>query len=120
MQPIELAKKYLSIFFSGQNMDELLKIFSENLSFIGPFYQFQSAREYVQSLIDDPPKDMSYHIVREFENENCACIIYEMEKGKIKTPMAQIFEVFEGKITKILLVFDSKVFTNVVKSRVGD
>lgn len=39
-----------------------------------------------------------------------ACLIYEFSKSGIITPMMQLFEVYNGEIHKILLIFDSKMF----------
>ena len=101
MSPIELAKKYLEIFYSANNLERLYSICDENLVFSGPFIQSNTASEYVESLVEDPPVGMSYQIVSAYENTNSACVIYEFSKGDINVLMAQEFYTAAGKITQI-------------------
>lgn len=110
MQPLQLAQRYLEIFFSGKNMERLLDLFQPDLSFEGPFLKTRSAQEYVQSLKADPPIGLDYKILSSYESESSACIIYKFSKPGISTVMVQQFEVKEGRIAKILLVFDTRDF----------
>jgi hypothetical protein len=110
MKPLELAKRYMEIFFSAENLDELGKLFSKDFSFVGPFYKFESPEAYITSLKSDPPKDFNYKILKEFEDESSACLVYQFTKPGIITYMTQMFEVSGGKITKILLSYDSGAF----------
>ena len=45
-----------------------------------------------------------------FENENSVCLVYQFSKPGVKTRMIQTFEINDGKISKIKLVFDTKAF----------
>ena len=110
VKPLELALKYMEIFYSGKNLERLPDLLAEDLSFTGPFYTFNSAEDYINSLKKDPPWGMSYEIIKSFEEENSACIIYKFQKGNISTAMAQLFEVKYEKIRKINLIFDTKAF----------
>ncbi len=110
MKPLELAFKYLEIFFSGENLDELKNLLAEDLSFTGPLFKFSSAEVYVKSLKEDPPKGMKYEIIKTFADDDSVCVIYNMSKGKFVTPMAQYFEMENSKIKKIILIFESKEF----------
>lgn len=110
MKPLELALKYLEIFFSGGNLDELKNLFADNLSFIGPLYKFSTADNYINSLKENPSKGMKCEIIRSFENENSACVVYQLQKENVSTPMAQLFDTENGKLNKIVLIFDSKDF----------
>ena len=92
MKPFELALKYMEIFFNGENLDDLFQPFSENFSFEGPLFKFYSAKDYVNSLKLDPPKNFDYKIIRSFENESSTCLIYQFIKPVISVPMAQLFE----------------------------
>ena len=111
MKPLELAHKYMALFYDGGSLDSLSQLLGENFSFTGPFHQFQSASEYIESLKSDPPIDMQYTILHAYEDESSACLVYQFSKNGISTPMAQTFEVSDGKISRILLVFDATVFT---------
>ena len=105
-----MALRYLNIFYSGENIGHLNDVLAEDLSFSGPLYKFNTAKDYINSLKKDPPRGMSYQIIKSFEDKNSACIIYKFYKGNISTTMAQIFEVKDEKISKINLIFDTKAF----------
>lgn len=110
MKAAELALKYMEVFFSGKNLDELKSLLADDFSFTGPFYQFSSAENYINSLKEDPPREMKYKIIKLFEDENSACIVYQFTKENVSTPMAQLFETENGRLKKIVLIFDGKDF----------
>ena len=111
MKPIDLALRYMEIFYSGKDLDRLKNILAEDLSFTGPLYTFSSAEEYINSLKEDSPRGMKYEIIKSFEDENGACLIYNFHKESISITMAQWFEVKADKISKINLIFDTDAFT---------
>ena len=55
MKPLELALRYIEIFYSGKDLEKLTDILAEELSFSGPLYTFPSARDYINSLLKDQP-----------------------------------------------------------------
>ncbi len=95
----------------GGDIEELRQLFADDFKFIGPFYQFDSADDYINALIADPARDSRYKVIRSFEDESSACLLYQFSKPGVCTPMAQLFEISNGKIGKILLVFDTGTFT---------
>ena len=111
MRPLELANKYLEIFYSGKNIQDLSQLFTNDLKFNGPFYAFDTSEAYVNSLLSNPPKDFKYSILHSYENSASACIIYQFSKPGVTLPMTQLFEIKNGKISKILLIFDTGRFT---------
>lgn len=108
---MDLALQYMEIFFSGENIGEMVHLFSDDFKFRGPFYSFDSAEDYVGSLQSDPPEGIEYEIIHSFENDSSACLIYQFMKPGISTPITQVFEIDSGKISKILLIFDTGAFT---------
>lgn len=110
MTPLDVALKYLDIFFSGQDYDRLKEVLSENLKFRGPFYEFDSAQDYIDNLIADPPIHASFKIIKTFEFASSVNIIYAFSKASISTEMSQLFEIRNHKITSILLIFDTAPF----------
>jgi len=110
MKPLQLARRYMDIFYSGEQIEALMDILAEQCHFKGPLYEFYTSRDYVSSLLKDPPKNMSYQELSALECGNSACIIYQFVKGSIETPMCQYFIVGDGKIIDILLIFDTHVF----------
>ncbi|WP_455208502.1 nuclear transport factor 2 family protein [Kaarinaea lacus] len=110
MSALDLVFRYMEIFFSGMELDRLQDILHDDLKFRGPLYQFNSAREYIASLQADPPFDCSYKIVHAFEKENAVNLLYNFSKPGISTIVSQLFEVRDGKIINIVLIFDSVAF----------
>jgi len=101
----------MEIFFSCRDIGELTHLFAPDFTFRGPFYEFDSAEDYINSLKSDPPEGCEYKIIRSFENDSSACLVYQFTKPGVSVPMAQLFEIEHGKISKILLVFDTVAFT---------
>ncbi len=111
MKPLELANKYMEVFYSGESLDDLHQLFANEFSFKGPFYEFDTAEAYIESLKLNPPKDFNYKIIESYEKEESACLVYQFSKPGVSTLMAQMFEVTNEKISTILLVFDTASFT---------
>lgn len=111
MSSLELAHKYMEIFYSGRDPEELRDIFSVDLTFKGPFFEFDTAESYIDSLKADPPEGMHYRIISAYESGTSACLIYEFSKSGVCIPMAQMFEVADDRISSILLIFDTGAFS---------
>lgn len=110
MKPLELALKYMDIFFSGSEPEEMRSILHTDLQFHGPLFRFDNANDYINSLLDDPPKECVYRILQTYERDSSACLIYEFSKPGIATLMAQTFEIERERIKKIILIFDRSIF----------
>ena len=113
MEALDLALRYMEIFYSGRNIDALRPLLANDFIFEGPFYQFDSADGYLDSLSKDPPINMKYEIIYSFEKETRVCLIYRFSKKGISTIMTQVFEMSGQKIQKIILIFDSNPFREV-------
>jgi hypothetical protein len=110
MKPIDLAQEFLRIFYSREGIERLSEILDDQLHFKGPLFESIGAKAYLDALISDPPTGMSYSIQNTYQNGDKACIIYTFRKGDISIPMVQEFQIKNDKISRILLVFDSKDF----------
>ncbi|MFQ5598120.1 MAG: nuclear transport factor 2 family protein [Nitrospiria bacterium] len=110
MKPLALAQQFMDIFFSEDNPEQLKPLLSGDFTFQGPFYTFDSPEDYIEALRSNPPQGMQYRIIRAYESESSACLIYRFIKPGVGTPMAQVFEVRDGRICKILLLFDTRPF----------
>ena len=53
---------------------------------------------------------VAYVLMHSFEKGPLVNLIYEFSKPTIRTTMSQLFEVQDGKITSVLLIFDSGAF----------
>ena len=111
MKSLALAQKYMQIFYVSHDFDKLANLFAENLQFDGPLFHFSSAKDYINNLKFDPPDNCNYKLLASFEDDRSAVLIYEFIKGDLRTPMSQFFEIKDSKISKILLIFDSRPFT---------
>lgn len=107
MKPLRIALKYMDIFYHEENLELLHEVLDRNLIFEGPLFKFSSAEEYIDSLKQDPPKDMDYRITKSFSDKASVCLFYEFSKPGAVTTMAQMFDIESGKITRIRLVFDT-------------
>ena len=110
MTPIELALKYMELIFTNGQPSRLHDILAEDMQFRGPFYHFNKANDYINSLKMDPPENFKYEMIKSYSDETSSCLVYHFSKPGISTIMSQLFEVRSNKITRILLVFDSQVF----------
>jgi len=110
LTPIDLAYRFLDIFFSGRDFDRLFDILADDLKFSGPFCEFTSAQEYVASIEVQPPIECTYQVLYVFEGASVVNLIYEFSKPETQAKISQLFEVKDGKIVTILLIFDSAQF----------
>lgn len=110
MTPLDIALKYLDIFYSGKDISELSLLLADDLTFDGPLYKFNSANDYMDSLRKDPPQEMRFKLIKSFENKSYVCLIYQFSKPGISIPLAQMFKIDNNKICRILLIFDTKAF----------
>ena len=101
----------MDIFFSGQNLEDLAPLLSDDFSFVGPLFQFNNPQSYIEALKADPPKQSEYRIIHSFENSSSACLVYIFAKPGIRIPMAQLFKIQNNQINEILLIFDGRAFT---------
>ena len=113
MTPLKLALKYMAAFFGEAPLISMKDILAQDLVFTGPFFSFDSADEYMESLLADPITDAGYKLIHTYEDSTSACLVYEFTKPGIKTTMSQLFEIEDEKIKRIELVFDSKAFSDI-------
>lgn len=60
-------------FFGEKPVDEMRSILKEDLKFTGPFYKYNTAEDYIQSLKENTPvDDVPYEILQEYENKTLA------------------------------------------------
>ena len=107
---LELARRYMAVFYSGEDPEELRAIVAEDLVFEGPFVRCESADDYIEALRGDSREGLSYEVLWEFESGASACLVYRFSKPGVDTTMAQVFETRGGRIARITLVFDTGAF----------
>lgn len=102
---------YMESFYGQAPLEKMEPLLAVNLIFDGPYQKSSTAKSYLDSLKADPPTNVHYKIEEIYESENSVCFIYEFSKPGVKTRMAQTFEIDDGKICKIKLIFDTNAFT---------
>ena len=112
MTPLELALRYIDLFFNWteSSRSKLETILATDMRFIGPLFTADSAADYLDDLQSDPPAGMTYDIIAKFESVNEACLVYDIRKDGIHTRMAQLFQTDGNYITQIILIFDASQF----------
>ena len=100
----------MDVVFCEEDIERLTNLLADRFFFQGPFFQFDSAAAYIDSLKADPPQGFGYTIISAFEDETSACLVYRFSKPGVDTPMAQLFEIDNSKTSNILLIFDSAPF----------
>jgi hypothetical protein len=110
-KPLELAESYMKSFFGQAPLEMMEGLFADDLVFEGPFYKSFSAKEYLDTLREGPPKDVYFVLEKTYGDENSVCLIYMFSKPGVETRMVQTFEIAGEKICKIKLVFDTNAFT---------
>ncbi|KAA3613991.1 MAG: nuclear transport factor 2 family protein [Calditrichaeota bacterium] len=108
--PLELAQKYMDIVFTSTDFDQLREILAPKMVFQGPLYNFVTAEDYIESLFKNPPEKFNYSMIKSYMDATSACLIYRFAKPGISTVMVQYFEVENGKISRIMLTFDTANF----------
>ncbi len=110
LTPLDTVMKYMDIFYSDEDLSQLNNLFAEDMIVQGPSYQFETAKQYIDSLVTSPPIDCRYEMIESFEKGSIVCLVYLFKKGDLSSNMSQLFEVVNGKITRILLVFNTRDF----------
>jgi hypothetical protein len=106
----EIAMAYLRCFCEGdvEGMEPLL---APDLRVTGTLHTFESRKEYLDSLREDPPEECGYNVLGVTENEDSVALFYEYQKPDGLVQIAQLFRVRNQRIHEMLLVFDGRGFT---------
>ena len=59
-----------------------------------------------------PPKNFHYSLIKSFQDQLSAYLIYLFSKTGIETTMCQLFEIQNNKIRRLELIFDTAVLQN--------
>lgn len=101
----------MACFYGDEPFASMADLLADDLIFEGPYFQYSNAKDYLESLKADPPTAVKYQLVKVYKDADSACLIYKFSKPGIETVMVQTFDVADGKICKINLIFDTKAFT---------
>lgn len=82
-----------------------------DLRLVGPLYEFESAAQYLASLHANPLETCTYELIQIAETGDNVLVFYNYRKAEESIVIGQLFGFQEGKISEILLVFDSQRVT---------
>ncbi len=99
--------EYLRCFCEG-DITGLEPLLATNLRFTGTLHAYGSAREYLDSLNNDPPEKCGCKVQSITESEQTVALFYEYQKPDRSIQIAQLFKLKDEKIHEILLVFDAR------------
>ncbi len=107
MNGYELVRSYLNTFYSGGDPENLGQLFTDTMVFDGPYLSTTTAIDYIAALKQGESTPMQYSIVKQYQDDESICVVYEVAKESREFLVNQVFWFSKGKISKILTVFDS-------------
>ncbi|QSO52007.1 nuclear transport factor 2 family protein [Alicyclobacillus curvatus] len=110
----QIIAEYLHLYASG-NAEQASLFLSDDVSFHGPMQQQLRGKAEVSEVIGHVPKgSTNLRILRQWEDGNDVCSIYEYDVNLPSGPVALLATEWHtlqgGKITSILINFDTGVF----------
>jgi len=109
MSQRDIALAFLKHFCAGE-IEEMAPLLAADLRFEGPLYRFNSAREYLAALRNDPPEPCHYEILSITESADSVALFYDYQKPNGSLAIAQLFTMGDQRIQAIRLVFDTGRF----------
>ena len=103
-----MAIEFVKCFCAG-DVSALAPLLTPDLKLKGPFFEFDSAEAYLDSLKYDLEK-CGYRVLSITESKGSVSIYYDYEKSDLIITIAQLFKFKGHKISEILLVFDGRGF----------
>ena len=104
----DLALEFLARFCAG-DIEGLAPLLAEDLRFLGPLLEADSRSEYIDSLRSDPPEKCAYVVLSLTEGVDSVSIFYDYEKVGRSVRIAQLFRFSNGRISELMLVFDTRL-----------
>ena len=106
-----IVNSYLDAFqTSGNPMDFL----AEDFQFDGPLLVAKSKAEFMKGMEAMGPMKPTFEMVKQFEDGDEVCSIYNFVIGSIPVLMVEWSVVKDGKISSQRLVYDTKAFENAI------
>lgn len=105
----EIAIEFVQRFCAG-DVEALAPLLAEDLRFTGPFFQFESAVEYLDVLREGPSEPGECRLLSVTEDADSVSIFYDYVKTDRVLTVAQLFKFNDRKICETLVVFDGRGF----------
>ena len=111
--PAQVFTDYLSAFTSGE-METAQSLVADDFAFNGPTMQVEGKQAFFAAATQLAPIIRGFKMLRQFEDGDEVCSIYEFEVGSPATPgsilMTEWCTVRDGQLTSSHLVFDTAAF----------
>ena len=111
--PSQVFTDYLSAFTSG-DMETAQSLIADDFAFNGPLSQVEGKQAFFAGATQLTPIIRGFKMLRQFEDGDEVCSIYEFEVGSPATPgstlMTEWCTVRDGQLSSSRLVFDTAAF----------
>lgn len=111
---LETANRFYEITENkkGKGLEDVI---TEDMTFDGPLMKFNGAKEYVESTKQFLQMHRATRMLKQFENGNDVCSIYEMDVatpagGMITLEVVDWVQVANGKVAKQKIFYDPREF----------
>jgi ketosteroid isomerase-like protein len=96
----------------GKGLEAML---AEDMTFVGPLMKTTGAEEYINSTKQFLQMHKTTRMLKQFENENDVCSIYEMDiatpaGGTITLELTDWIQVANGRVVKQKIYYDPREF----------
>jgi len=107
MNEKNIAIDFLKSFCDG-SIENLASFLAEDLEFIGPYLQAESKKQYIDSLVSNPPEKAELFVIKTITEGKNVSVLYDYKKPSFTTRISQYFMIQDGKISETHLVFDTQ------------
>ena len=100
---------------NNKKTEGLIELITEDVTFVGPLIRTSGASEYIQLNEQFLTFHKNTHILKQFENGDDVCSIYELEAntpagGTISLLIADWIRVSKGRISEQRIYYDPREF----------
>jgi ketosteroid isomerase-like protein len=112
---LETVIRFYDLTNNKNQTDGLEKLLSENMSFTGPLMQASGADKYIEMLKPLIKFHKSWKMIKQFENGNDVCSIYELTLGTpagrdFSVTIADWIRVVDGRVAEQKIYYDPREY----------
>lgn len=107
---IEVSRLHIFAVSVEGDIDGIEPFLVPELRLEGTLSTYNSASEYLNALIENPPEECDYKILIVTDNDGEVAVFYIYRKPNHNLPIAQLFKIRNNKIYEVLLIFDGRSF----------
>lgn len=112
---LETVNQFYDLTNNKNQTDGLEGLLSENMSFTGPLMQASGANNYIEMLKSLIKFHKSWKMIKQFENGNDVCSIYEVTLGTptggaFSVTIADWIRIVNGRVAEQKIYYDPREF----------